>query len=150
MRASKMKQAENMRYAKIERLTDLLCRKDHTVFDDIIGDDIDKPFKVGKRITVEGERIVIKNKAYDCLDLKRVTINTEGSFSVYDRSGKKMCGWAELNSSVENIELFCIWIRKHGIPADVVSGKGERTVQWVIFSVVLAVIVLIRVLRLFL
>lgn len=150
MSATKMKQAENMRYAKIERLTDLLCRKDHTVFDDIIGDEIDKPFKVGKRIAVEGERIAIKNKAYDCFDLKRVTINSEGSFSVYDRSGRKLCGWAELNLSVENIELFCIWVRKHGIPADVVSGKGERTVQWVVFSVALVLIVFIGVLRLFL
>lgn len=149
MRASKMKQAQNMRYAKIERLTDLLCRKDHTIFDDIIGDEIDKPFKVGKRITVEGERIVIKNKAYDCSDLKRVSINTEGSFSVYDRSGKKLCGWAELNLSVENIELFCIWVRKKGVPAESVSGKGERTVQWVIALSILAVIVFIRALRFF-
>lgn len=147
MRIGEMKKAENMRYANIERLTYLLCQSEHDGFYDAAAELLCKSFRVGKRIVIDGERIVIKNRTYSCMDLKRVTINSEGSFAVYDRGGRKLCGWAELNLSAENIELFCIWVRKHGVPAEAVSGKGERILQWVIFSVILALVGLVRVLR---
>lgn len=144
MTTGRMDQAIKWRYAKIKRMTDFLCSEDKTVLDSV---PLPKSFNVGKWMRIDGQNIIIKNKTYDCFEIKKVTINTEGSFSIYDRSGKRLCWWLELNLSVENIELFCIWARKNGIPAEVVSGKGERTAQWAFFGVVLAMVILIKVLQ---
>lgn len=147
MNVNKMAQAEDRRYAKIERLIELLCPKEKTVLEDAAGYEFNKPFKVGKRITVEGSSIIIKNKAYDSLELKKITINTEGSLSIYDRSGRKLCGWVDLNLSTKNIELFCIWARMNNVPAEVVSGKGEKILQLSILVTVILALVLFKILR---
>lgn len=149
MNVNKMKQAEDMRYAKIERLIDLLCSKKETVLEDNGGYEFNKQFKVGKRISVEGGNIIIKNKAYDSSELKKITINTEGSLSIYDRSGRKLCGWIDLNLSTKNIELFCIWARRNNVPAEVVSGKGERIFQLSVFVTAILVLVLFKILHSF-
>lgn len=147
MKTNKMSRAEAMRYAKIERLTELLCKKDCGL--DAASEGLCTPFKVGSGITVDGSSLTVGKKTYDAMELKRVTINTEGSLSVYDRSGKKLCGWRNLNLSLENIELFCMWVRKNGIPAEAVSGMGERTLL-LAFSVVTAIIIaLIKILKYF-
>lgn len=146
-----MEQAEAMRYAKIQRLMDLLCPKQEMVFNDILDDFIKKgfctPFHVGKKITVEESSIMIKNIAYHPSELQKVTMNTEGSMCIYGPEGKKLCDWRNLNVSTNNVELFCLWIRKHNIPTEVVSGKRERIFQWVVFAVGVMVIVLFRILR---
>lgn len=145
MKTNKMSRAEAMRYAKIKRLTELLCKKDSAL--DVASEGLCAPFKVGSGIAVDGSSLTVGKKTYDAMELKRVTINTEGSLSVYDRSGKKLCGWRNLNLSLENIELFCMWVRKNGIPAEAVSGKGERTIL-IAFSVIIALIaVLMKILK---
>lgn len=143
MKIHKMSQAESMRYAKIQRQIDLLCGKDRTILDDMAKDGMKESFHVGKRIIIRGRTITIKNKTYDSSELK-VTINTEGSLAIYDRNGKKLCGSLFLNISTKNIELFSLWVRKHHVPAEVVSGKLERIFQWFVFAVVLVVIIWIR------
>lgn len=145
MRADKMAQAEAMRYAKIQRLIHLLCQKDEGILHNIAGNSFNKPIKVGRKIIIDGQKITIKNKTYDYYDLQKITINTEGSMAIYDRSGRKLCNWINLNLSVKNIELFCLWAGKYKVPAEVLSGKGERIIQWLIFTVAVLVIVVIRI-----
>lgn len=143
-----MAQAEELRYAKIKRVIDLLCGKDKTILDDMIGDGFNKPFNVGRRITVHGNNIRIKNKVYNPFELQKVTINTEGTLSIYNQSGRKLCSGIFLNVSTKNIELFSLWVRKYNVPTEVVSGKRERIFQWFIFALVLLVLVLLKILRL--
>lgn len=147
MKANKMSQAEKKRYSKIERLTNLLCGENVLPLDYSGMGSLDKSFNVGKRINVEGQNIRINKKTYCALDIKKVTINTEGSLAVYDRSGKKLCGWSVLNLSTHNIELFCLWVRKNGIPSEIVSGKAEKAFQMSFLAVVVLVVVLIKLLR---
>lgn len=142
MRTDKMIQAENMRYMKIQRLIDLLCSKDN-----LIADDLDTSFSVGKRITINGETITIKNKTYSYYELQKVTINTEGSLAIYDRSGKRLCNWIGLNLSVKNIELFCLWVIKYKVPAEVISGKAEKTLQFLLLAVVIIICILFKIIR---
>lgn len=149
MRVNKMPQAEELRYAKIQRVIDLLCGKDKTILDDMLGDGFNKPFNVGRKITVHGKNITIKNKVYNPFELQKVTINTEGTLSIYDQSGRKLCGGIFLNVSTKNIELFSLWVRKYNVPAQVVSGKRERMFQWSIFALALLVVVLLKFLRIF-
>ena len=147
MKADKMSQAQKMRYNKIERLTGLLCGDNALPLDYSAMDSLDKPFKVGKRITVEGQNIKIKKRIYCTFDVKRVTINTEGSLSIYGRNEKKLCGWFVLNLSTENIELFCLWVRKNGIPSEMVSGRAEKAFQLGFLTMVIIIVVLIKILR---
>lgn len=150
MKSGKMAQAENARYAKIQKLICcLLCQKDKIIFDDEVENALGKPFKVGRIITVDGEKITVKKKLYSALDLKKVTVNTEGSMSIYDRGSRKLCGPISLNLSSKNIELFCLWARKYDVPAELVSGKGERTFQRVFLAAVAAIIFLIKLLQAF-
>lgn len=130
MIADKMSQAESVRYAKIQRLIGLLCGEDKTILDGIISKGFTEPFDVGRKITIDGETIWIKNKSYTSSELQKIIINTEGSLAVYDSSGRKICGWLLLNVSVKNIELFCVWARKYHVQAETVSGKHERIFQW--------------------
>lgn len=149
MKASNMAQAESMRYAKIQRLIDMLCKEYKSVSEDVIGNEVNNPFNVGKRITVEGNKIIIRSKTYYASELLKVTVNTEGSLAIYDRSGRKLCGWAALNLTAKNIERFCIWVRRNGVPAEVVSGRGEKTLQWVILTVAILVSIIIKILHFF-
>lgn len=147
MITDKMSQAQSMRYGKIKRLTDLLCGENALPLDYSAMGSLDKPFKVGKRIIVEGQNISINKKTYCAYDIKKVTINTEGSLSIYSRSGKKLCGWAALNLSVKNIELFCLWARRNGIPSESISGGSEKAFQLVFLSAVIILAVLIKLLH---
>ncbi len=147
MNADKMLQAENMRYKKIERLANLLCDDNPLPLDYSAMDSLDDPFTVGKKITVEGENIIINKKTYSSSDIKSVTISTEGSLAIYDRRDKKLCGWSALNLSTKNIELFCLWARKHNIPAKTVSGNVERGFQLFFLVLVILTIVIIKIIH---
>lgn len=140
----KLREAESMRYRKIQNLIHLLQGKGNSIgIDAALGNDLPAPFKVGRRIAVDGEKIKIGKKSYSSCEIKKVTINTEGSMAMYDGFGKKLCGSLLLNASLNNVELLCIWIQKSNIPAEVVSGKGERLFQYmVVFFAVAAVITL--------
>lgn len=145
--SAKMSDAEKTRYNKIYRLTSLLCSHDNDALNTVIEKTELKPFKVGRRITVDGENIYIKNKLYCSYQLQKITINTEGSLCIYDRYGKKLCNWMELNLSSANIELFCIWARKCGVPAEEVSGKIERVFQLFVLTLTILVILLVKILK---
>lgn len=86
MIVNKMAKAENMRYAKIQRLIHLLCQEDKTILDDIMEDSVNQSFHVGRKIMVNDRTITVKNKTYMPSESK-VTINTEGSMAIYDHSG---------------------------------------------------------------
>lgn len=152
MRTNRMEQAEAMRYGKIQRLMDLLCPKPETVsadlLDDLTENGLCTPFHVGKQITVEDSNIIIKKIAYHPSELQKVTMNTEGSMCIYDSEGKRLCDWRNLNVSMDNVELFCLWVRKQNISAEIVSGKRERIFQWSVFTVGILAIILFRILRL--
>ncbi len=145
MNADKMLQAENMRYKKIERLANLLCNDNPLPLDYSAMDSLDDTFSVGKKITVEGENIIINKKTYSSSDIKSVTISTEGSLAIYDRTDKKLCDWSALNLSTKNIELFCLWARKHNIPAKTVSGNSERGFQLFFLVLVILTIIAVRI-----
>lgn len=147
MRISKTANAENIRYAKIKRLTDLLCSEEKGLIDAIAENQATAPFKVGKRITVDGDSITIKGKAYSANQLNKVTVSKEGSMGIYDRYGKKLCGWIALNSACHNIELFCLWIRKYNVPAEVLSGKAERIFRIAFLILTVLAIILSKILK---
>ena len=135
------------RYSKIERLKNLLCTENFLPLDHAALDSLDKPFNVGKRISVEGQNISINKRPYYALEIKKITINTEGSLAVYDRYGKKLCGCFALNLSTKNIELFCLWARKNNIPAEIVSGRAEWAFQLLFAIVVFAAVMILKFLR---
>lgn len=147
MRTNKMAQAEGMRYAKIQRLIDLLCPKEKHILDALIENELSDPFNVGKRIKVDGKNLRIKKKDYNSAELQKVTINTEGSMAIYGCNGRKLCGSIDLNLSTQNVELFCLWVRKNNVPAEVVSGTGERIFQWFVLAVGVLLVVLYKALN---
>lgn len=139
----KISAAEKQRYDKIKLIVALLCG-DSQVTEVLIENTPDQTFKTGRRITVDGEIIRIKNKSYEARQLQKITINTEGSMRIFDRYGKKLCSSLTLNSSSANIERFCIWARKHKIPAEVVSGIPERFLLVFFSGLVTLVIALVK------
>lgn len=139
----KISAAEKQRYDKIKLIVALLCG-DSQVTEVLIENTPDQTFKTGRRITVDGEIIRIKNKSYEARQLQKITINTEGSMRIFNRYGKKLCGSLTLNSSSANIERFCIWARKHKIPAEVVSGILERFLLVFFSGLVTLVIALVK------
>lgn len=130
--SKKIVQAEEMRYARIQQLIDLLFHKSKNMPEDFVEEEIQESFPVGMKIKVDGNKIRVRNREYSSVELQKVTINTEGTMAIYDRDGKKLCGSIWLNSSTKNIELFCVWVRKYHVPAEVVSGKGEKVLQMLI------------------
>lgn len=138
MRIEKIVQAEEVRYARIQQLIDLLCYRQKNIPVDLIEEEMQESFAVGMKIKVDGNKIRIRNREYSSVELQKVTINTEGTMAVYDRDGKKLCGSIWLNSSTKNIELFCVWVRKNHVPVDVVSGKGEKVLQMLILVIAVA------------
>ena len=146
MKINKIMRAEDMRYAKIQRLIDLLCPKGNNILE-VLAEDGISPFDVGKRIKVDGKNIRIKNRDYIAAELQRVTINTEGSMAIYDRNGRKLCGSIDLNVSSKNVELFCLWVRKNNVPAEVVSGTRERIFQWCVLVVGVLLVIVYKVLN---
>lgn len=142
---SKMTAAEKQRYDKIKLLTALLCGENRDI-DFVIENTPVQSFKAGKRVTINGEIIRINNKSYEARQIQKIIINTEGSIKIFDRYGKKLCGSLTLNSSTNNINLFCIWARKNKIPAEVVSGIPEKVLLTVFLGVVTLVVELVKVL----
>ena len=140
-----MKAAEKQRYDKINLLIALLC-SENRVIDTVNENTPAQSFKVGKRVTVDGEIIRIKNKSYEARQIQKIIINTEGSIKIFDRYGKKLCGSLTLNSSSNNINQFCIWARKHQIPAEAVSGTPEKVILMVFMGIVTLVVELVKVL----
>lgn len=143
MSKAKMSKAEKRRSDKIKRMAALLCA-DSPVIDKLIADMPETPFKTGGMITVDGESIRIKNKSYEPRQLQKITLSTEGSMRIFDRYGKKLCGTLALNLSSANIERFCLWARKHKIPAEIVSGRSEKFFQIFFLVLVTLIIVLIK------
>lgn len=147
MRISKMVQAEEVRYMKIQRLTDLLCNKEEKVVDHLIEDGLLEPFHVGKKIEIDGKNIKIRHRRYSSAELQKVTINTEGSLAIYDWEGRKLCGSICLNLSTKNIELFCLWVRKYHVAAEAVPATYERIFQWLVLAMAVLAVVLYRALN---
>ena len=147
MRIGKIVQAEEMRYARIQRLIDLLCHKQKNILADFVEEELQESFPVGMKIKVDGNKVRIRNREYSSVELQKVTINTEGTMAIYDRDGRKLCGSIWLNSSTKNIELFCVWVRKYHVPAEVVSGKGEKALQMIILVIAVAALFLYKLLR---
>ncbi len=141
-------EAETMRYAKIQSLISLLQGKGNFVATDaVLEPGMSLSFALGRKIAVEGSKIRIGKKSYNANEIKKVTINTEGSMAIYDSCGKKLCGSLRLNVSLKHIELFCVWVRKNNIPVEVLSGKGERFFQYMILFIAVTVMVLLRIIR---
>lgn len=137
-RIEKIVQAEGVRYARIQRLMDLLCHKQINIPVDFIEEEMQESFPVGMKIKVDDNKIRIRNREYSSAELLKVTINTEGSMAVYSRDGRKLCGSIWLNLSTKNIELFCVWVRKYHVPVEVVSGKAEKILQMLILVIAVA------------
>ncbi len=138
MRIEKIVQAEDTRYARIQHLVNLLCHQEQSSLDDFTGEELQEQFPVGMKIKIDGSKITIRNREYSSAELQKVTINMEGTLTVYNRVGRKLCGSVWLNSSTKNVEWFCMWVRKHRIPVEVVTGKGEKVLQILIVVVAFA------------
>lgn len=138
MKIEKIVQAEDMRYARTQQLVNLLCHQGQGNPDGFMENALQEPFPVGMKIKVDGSKITIRNREYSSAELQKVTINTEGTLTVYNRDGRKLCGSIWLNSSTKNVELFCVWVRRHCVPVEVVTGKGEKALQILILVVALA------------
>lgn len=147
MKIGKIVEAEEMRYARIQQLIDLLFHKSKNMPVDFVGEEMQESFPVGMKIKVDGNKIKVRNREYSSVELQKVTINTEGTMAIYDRDGRKLCGSIWLNSSTKNIELFCVWVRKYHVPAEVVSGKGEKALQMIILVIAVAALFLYKLLR---
>lgn len=146
MQIEKIMQADDVRYAKIRQLVNLLCHQEKSQPVDSLTDALQETFPVGMKIKISGSKIRIRNREYSAAELQKVTINTEGTLTVYDRDGRKLCGSIWLNSSTKNIELFCVWVRKYHVPAEVVLAKGEKVLQMLIVVIAIAAFFLYKVL----
>ena len=144
--------AESARYSKIQNVTNILNddvdgATRSIVFSDLIASTDLQPFCVGKAISIDGQTISIGKKSYPAYEIQKVTVNTEGSMAVYNRSGKKICGYLRLNVSMKNIELFCAWVRKYHIPAEIRSGKAERFFQYALLGITVLLCLLYKLTR---
>lgn len=145
-RIEKIVQAEEMRYARIQQLIDLLFHKSKNMPVDLVEEEMQESFPVGMKIKVDGNKIRVRNREYSSVELQKVTINTEGTMAIYNRDGRKLCGSIWLNSSTKNIELFCVWVRKYHVPTEVVSGKGEKVLQMLILVFAVAALLFYKLL----
>ncbi len=140
-------EAETMRYAKIQNLIRLLQDEgNHSEgINIVLENELPSSFAMGKMIAVDGEKIRIGKKSYSSHEIKKVIINTEGSMAIYGEDGKKLCGSLRLNVSLDNIELFCVWVRKSNIPVEVVSEKRERFFQYMFLFIVVITVALLKI-----
>lgn len=143
-----IQQAEIMRYAKIQNAINLLQGNGSSIAAEAVWSDTSiAPFKVGRFIVIDDETIHIGKKTYNLHDMGKVVINTEGSMSIYNSFRKKICGCLRLNVSLNNIELFCVWIHKNKIPVEIVSGKRERIFQYAVLTITVAAVLLFTLLK---
>lgn len=144
--------ATEIRYSKIQNIINILKgdvygAAGNAVYNDFISSVDIHAFNLGKSISIDGQTIKIGKKSYQSYEIQKVTVNTEGSMSIYDRSGKKICGFLRLNVSLENIDLFCVWVRKYNIAVEIKSGKTERIFQYAILAITVLLIILYKILR---
>lgn len=141
----RIEKAQSVRYLKINHLIQYL--QDTNSAERIVKfleDNVPTAFCVGKRISIDGKMIRIGKRDYQVYDIKKVTINTEGSMAIYDKSDRKICGTLWLNVGEKNIELFCIWVRKNSIQVEVKTGKGELFFQYFFLGIVILIILIIE------
>ncbi len=148
---SNIAEAETLRYDKIQNLINLLqgTVQNSALTNTIYGNDFPTNFNVGKKIRIDGEQIRIGKKYYSSNEINKVTINTEGSMAIYDCCDIKICGTLSINVSLKNIELFCIWVHKNNISAEVVSGKKERFFQYAILLITVTVLMTLKIMKFF-
>lgn len=142
-----LSKAVAVRYSKIQNIIRLLSgseESDKTL--SVLKEILPSSFEMGGRISVDGEMLRVGRRTYHVREIGKVVINTEGSMAVYDTSGKKICGTLQLNTGTKNIESFCIWVRRFHVPAEVVSGKTERFLQYAFLFLTVAVVVILKVL----
>ena len=125
LRRTDIIEAETIRYKKIQNIISLLQSNEISVLAENVLGNKSLSFKLGRRITIDGEKIRIGKQSFRAYEINKVTINTEGSMAIYNNYGKKLCGSLSLNAFLDNIELFCVWIRKSNISIEVVSGKRD-------------------------
>lgn len=143
-----LSKAEAARYSKIQNIIRLLSgseESDKTL--SVLKEILPSSFEMGGRISVDGEMLRVGRRTYHVRQIGKVVINTEGSMAVYDACGKKICGALQLNAGTQNIQSFCIWVRKFHVPAEVASGKTERFLQYAILFLVVAVSIIWKILR---
>jgi hypothetical protein len=139
----RMEKAQEFRYSKINHLIQYLQGTNNAgLMDELVEDSELTAFCVGKRIRIDGKNIKIGKREYQVYDIKKVTINTEGSMAIYDKSDRKICGTLWLNAGEKNIELFCVWVRKNSVQVEVKSGKGELFFQYLFLGIVILIILL--------
>jgi hypothetical protein len=137
----RLEKAQGFRYSKINHLIRYLQGTNNAgLIDELVKDSELTAFCVGKRIRIDGKIIKIGKREYPVYDIKKVTINTEGSMAIYDKSDRKICGTLWLNVGEKNIELFCVWVRKNSIQVEVKSGKGELVFQYLFLCIVILTI----------
>jgi hypothetical protein len=145
MNNKRMEKAQDFRYSKINHLIQYLQGTNNAwLIDKLAQDSEPTNFCVGKRIRIDGEIIKIGKRKYQVYDIKKVTINTEGSMAIYDTNDRKICGTLWLNAGKKNIEFFCVWVRKNSIQAEVKSGKSELFFQYLFLGIVILVILLLK------
>jgi hypothetical protein len=133
--------AQEFRYSKINHLIQYLQGTNN----ELVEDNELTAFCVGKRIRIDGKIIKVGKREYQVYDIKKVTINAEGSLAIYDKSDRKICGTLWLNVGVKNIELFCSWVRKNSVQVEVKPGKGELFFQYLFLGIVILIILLRKV-----
>jgi hypothetical protein len=140
-----MEKAQDSRYSKINHLIQYLQGTNNALLIDKLAEDSELTnFCVGKSIRIDGEIIRIRKREHQIYDIKKVTINTEGSMAIYDKNGRKICGTLWLNVGKKNIEFFCVWVRKNFVQVEVRSGKGELFFQYLFFCIVILIILLLK------
>lgn len=147
LNGERMEKAQRVRYLKINHLIQYLQGTNNEErIRAFVEDSLPTAFCVGNRIGIDGKRIRIGKKDYQVYDIKKVTINTEGSMAIYDKRDRKICGTLWLNVGEKNIELFCAWVRKNSIQVEVKSGKRETFFQYFFLGIVILIILLIQIL----
>lgn len=147
LNGERMEKAQDARYSKINHLIQYLQGTNNAdSIHEFVKDSVPTAFCVGNRIGIDGKIIRIGKKDYHLYNIKKVTINTEGSMAIYDKSDRKICGTLWLNVGQKNIELFCVWVRNNSIQVEVKSGKGETFFQYFIFGIVILIILLREIL----
>jgi len=144
----RMSDAENARYGKINNLIGILKgERDGDIFSGLFENAFKSPINVGRKITIDGDELIIGNRKYSVRDLQKVTINKEGSMKLYERGGKKLCGTLSLNLASDNIELLCCWLRLHKVEAEIKSGISEKAFQWTVAAIAVITIILLQVIN---
>jgi hypothetical protein len=142
-KGERMEKAQEFRYSKINHLIQYLQGTNNAELIDEFAEDSElTAFCVGKRIRIDGKIIKIGKREYQVYDIKKVTISTEGSMAIYDKSDRKICGTLWLNAGEKNVELFCVWLRKNSVQVEVKSGKGELIFQYLFLGLVILIVLL--------